>query len=208
MSREFSSRNWRHYSDDGKGPRPTYSSTANRSMTAEEKSLRQPPSAAACSAKQARSERAAALSVKKARVKSTSVVARKTEGHSGAPSSSQMRCSTTPRPSTSKPKSSASTARDTVRQGQKSDTDQQGQTARDSTAKSSNPGREVEPMETSQLPSTSSAPPPAQTQKAGNASRRGRKRGACPLHLLRRHFLRLGSVLSATIGSRTYDTSR
>ena len=38
----------------------------------------------------------------------------------------------------------------------------------------------MEPMETSQLPSTSSAPPPAQTQKAGNASRRGRKRGASP----------------------------
>ena len=140
-------------------------------MTAEVKSSRQPLSAAAGSAEQARREQATAPSVKKAGVKSTSVVARKTEGHSGAPSSSQTRCCTTPRPSTSKPKSSTSTARDTVRQGQKSDTAQQGQTARDSTANSSNPGREVEPMETSQLPSTSSAPPPAQTQKAGNASR-------------------------------------
>ena len=118
MSREFSSRNWRQYSDDGKGPHPTYSSMASRSMTAEVKSSRQPPSAAAGSAEQARSERATAPSVKKAGVKSTSVVARKTEGHSRAPSSSQTRCSTTPRPSTSKPKSSTSTARDTVRQGQ------------------------------------------------------------------------------------------
>ena len=149
-------------------------------MTAEVRSSRRPPSAAAGSAEQARREQATAPSVKKAGVKSTLVVARKTEGHSGAPSSSQTRCSTTPRPSTSKTKSSTSTARGTVRQGQKSDTAQQGQTARDSTANSSNPGREVEPMETTQLPSTSSAPPPEQTQKAGNASRRGRKRGASP----------------------------
>ena len=117
FSREFSSRNWRHYSDGGKGLRPTYSSMVDRPRSAEVKSSRHPPSAAAGSAKQARNDRSTAPSVKKAGVKFTLVLARKTEGHSGAPSSSQTRGSTAPRPSTSKPKSNCQFFRTGKRSG-------------------------------------------------------------------------------------------
>ena len=202
VSREFSSPHWRHYSDDGKGPRPTYSSMVSRSMTAEVKSSRQPSSAAAGSAEQAGSERVTAPSVKKAGVKSASVVARKTEGHSGAPSSSQTRCSTAPRPSTSKPETPFGKVRNLT-----------------PPSKVRRQGIQLPILQIWEEKWSRWRHRNCPQHLLRHLLRKPRRLGMRhveeeieelrPLHLLRRHFLRLGSVLSATIGSRTSaNTSR